>query len=90
MVWALHWDISRDALSFPYSGLSCDDDAPRPYHLALLKAYNEVEPDMLERMILPDEAGVLYQIAIAKRALGIRRFERTDSRCGFDAGCLKR
>ena len=61
MVWALHWDISRDALSFPYSGLASDDDAPRPCHLALLKAYNEVEPDMLERMILPDEAGVLYR-----------------------------
>ena len=61
MVWALHWDISRDALSFPYLGLSCDDDAPRSDHLALLKAYNEVEPDMLERMILPDEAGVLYR-----------------------------
>jgi hypothetical protein len=61
MVWALHWDISRDALSFRYWGLSCDDDAPRPHHLALLRAYNEVEPDMLERTILPDEAGVLYR-----------------------------
>ncbi len=61
MVWALHWDVSRDALSFPYSGISCDDDVPRPFHLALLHAFNEVEPDMLERRILPGETGVLYR-----------------------------
>ena len=63
MMWALHWDISKDALSFAYWGLSSEDDAPRPQHLALFRAYNEVEPDMLERAILPGEAGVLYRSA---------------------------
>ena len=60
MMWALHWDVSRDVLSFRYEGLSCEEDAPRPHHLALLRAYNEVEPSMRARTILPEEAGVLY------------------------------
>jgi hypothetical protein len=60
-MWTLHWDISRDALSFRYWGLSCEEDAPCPYHLALLKAYNEVEQDMRDRCILPEEEGVLYK-----------------------------
>ncbi len=61
MIWALHWDISRDALSFRYWGLTCEEDAPRSHHLDLLRAYNEVEPGMRERTILPNEAGVLYR-----------------------------
>ena len=61
MMWALHWDVSRDVLSFRYEGLSCEEDAPRPHHLALLHAYNEVESAMRERTILPNEAGVLYR-----------------------------
>ncbi|HEY5742960.1 MAG TPA: hypothetical protein VIS99_10505, partial [Terrimicrobiaceae bacterium] len=61
MMWTLHWDVSKDVLSFAYWGASSDDDAPRPYHLALLKAYNEVQRDMRERKILPGEAGVLYR-----------------------------
>jgi hypothetical protein len=61
MMWALHWDISRDAISFRHEGLSCEEDAPTPYHLALLRVYNEVEAHMQHRTILPKEAGVLYQ-----------------------------
>jgi hypothetical protein len=61
MMWALHWDVSRDVLSFRYAGLSCEEDAPRPHHLALLHAYDEVEPAMRGRTILPNEAGVLYR-----------------------------
>ena len=61
MMWALHWDISKDVLSFRYEGLSCDEDAPRAHHLALLHAYNKVEPAMRERTILADEVGVLYR-----------------------------
>jgi hypothetical protein len=36
MMWALHWDPSRDALSFAYSGLSSEEDVPTPWHLVLL------------------------------------------------------
>jgi hypothetical protein len=61
MVWALHWDVSQDALSFRYWGLACEEDAPRPGHLALLRAFDTVEPDMQRREILPNESGVLYR-----------------------------
>ncbi|HEY5707176.1 MAG TPA: hypothetical protein VIS96_16570 [Terrimicrobiaceae bacterium] len=61
MMWSLHWDVSRDALSFHYGGLSSEEDVPRAHHIALLRAYNEVEPAMRERAILPGEAGVLYR-----------------------------
>jgi hypothetical protein len=60
MMWALHWDVSRDALSFRYGGVSCQEDMPGAHHLALLHAYNQVEDAMRERTILPDETGVLY------------------------------
>jgi hypothetical protein len=60
MIWTLHWDVSRDALSFRYGGISCEEDQPGARHLALLHAFNEVEPCLLERTILPEEAGVLY------------------------------
>ena len=63
MMWALHWDPSRDALSFAYSGLSREEDVPTPWHLALLRAFNEVEPEMLDRTILPNETGILYRSA---------------------------
>jgi hypothetical protein len=61
MMWTLHWDISRDTLSFRYGGISCEEDRPCAHHIALLRAYNEVEASMVERMILPEEAGVLYR-----------------------------
>ena len=61
MIWALHWDIARDRLSFRYGGLSCQEDEPRPDHLALLRVFNQVEPAMRERRILRDEAGVVYE-----------------------------
>jgi hypothetical protein len=61
MMWALHWDISRDILSFRYGGLSCEEDVPGAHHIALLHAYNEVEPAMRERTILREEAGVFYR-----------------------------
>ena len=62
MMWALHWDVSRDVLSFRYGGVSCEEDVPRAHHIALLHAYNEVEPGMRERTILPEEVGVLYSL----------------------------
>jgi hypothetical protein len=61
MMWALHWDVSRDVLSFRYGGPSCEEDLPGAHHIALLHAYNEVEPSMRERTILPEETGVLYR-----------------------------
>ena len=61
MIWTLHWDVSRDVLSFRYGGASCADDLPGAHHIALLHAYNEVEPFMLQRTILPEEAGVIYR-----------------------------
>jgi hypothetical protein len=61
MMWTLHWDVSRDVLSFRYGGLSCQEDVPGAHHIALLHAYNQVESAMRERTILPEEAGVLYR-----------------------------
>ena len=66
LMWALHWDINKDVLSFRYEGLSCQEDEPRAEHLALLQAFNQVEAAMLERTILPDEAGVLYRSPFRK------------------------
>ena len=61
MIWALHWDVSRDVLCFRYGGPSCEEDLPGAHHIALLHAYNQVEPFMRERAILPEEAGVIYR-----------------------------
>ena len=66
MMWTLHWDVSRDVLSFRYGGPSCEEDVPGAHHIALLHAYNEVEPSMRERTILPEEAGVLYRSPFRK------------------------
>jgi hypothetical protein len=66
MMWALHWDVSRDVLSFRYGGLSCHEDVPGARHIALLRAYSKVEPFMRERTILPKEAGVLYSSSSRK------------------------
>ena len=61
MMWTLHWDVSRDVLSFRYGGAICEEDVPGAQHIALLHAYNEVEPAMRKRTIFPEEAGVLYR-----------------------------
>ena len=61
----VHWNIEGDYLSFSYTGAP---DAPlsdwsrvQPKHIALFKAYNQVRPHLGERVILPDETGVLYR-----------------------------
>jgi hypothetical protein len=61
MMWMIFWDIPSDRLSFHHSGVRGDYDLPTPKHLALLKAYNAVEPFLYNRTILPDENGVLYR-----------------------------
>ena len=61
MMWAIHWDIAKDMLSFNYGGVRGDDDRPTATHLDLLRAFTAVTDDMTERLILPGEAGVLYR-----------------------------
>jgi hypothetical protein len=61
MMWTVCWDIGKDSLSFSYGGIRSDEDVPKDHHLALLRAYNEVNDGMLERRILPSEQGVLYR-----------------------------
>ena len=60
-MWAVHWDIAGDALSFNYSGVRNADDRPTARHLTLLKAYNEIEARMFGREILQGEVGVRYR-----------------------------
>ncbi len=57
----IFWDVQQDALSFHYGSIRGPDDIPTAAHEQLLKAFNEVEADMLERKILPNEAGVAYR-----------------------------
>ncbi len=56
----LYWDIGKDMLSWNYAGVRGDFDKPTPWQLSLLTAYNEVEPLLHDRRILPSDAGVLY------------------------------
>ena len=69
MMWALHWDIGGDRLSFHYGGVRGAFDLPKPRHLALYKAYNEVEPALRQRTILPGETGVVYRAPGGTRVL---------------------
>jgi len=61
MVWPIHWDPQKDALSFHYGGLRSEQDRPSDRHLALLRAFNEVSPWMRRRTVLPEDRGVLYE-----------------------------
>ena len=61
MMWAIHWNIQKDALSFWYGDIRGDLDRPTDWHLSLLRAFNEVSDLMHDREILPEERGVLYQ-----------------------------
>ncbi|MCY3022232.1 MAG: hypothetical protein NTW87_24740 [Planctomycetota bacterium] len=61
MMWMVYWDIQSDRLSFNCGSVRGDYDLPTPWHLALLKAFNHVEPYLRNRTILPDEAGVSYE-----------------------------
>jgi len=61
LMWTLVWHIQSRKLTFRYYGVRGDEDRPKPWHLALYKAFNEVGDWMTNREILPDEAGVLYR-----------------------------
>ena len=60
-MWNVYWHVPTDDITYNYSGARDDSDRPTPWHLDLLRAYTEVEPDMIERTILPNEIGVLYR-----------------------------
>jgi hypothetical protein len=54
MMWILYWDIARDVVTFGSGGGDRE-------HLELIRAFNEVEPGMRQREILPEGRGVLYR-----------------------------
>lgn len=61
MMWDIYWDIQRNELSFNYLSIRGDYDRPTPWHLSLLKVFNQVNDFMVNREILPDEKGVVYR-----------------------------
>jgi hypothetical protein len=61
MMWSLFWHVPSRKLTFNYSGPRGDDDLPTEWHLALLRAYNEVEASLVNREVLPGEKGVVYR-----------------------------
>ena len=61
MVWLIYWHVPSRELTFRYTGAAGDEDRPTPWHLALLRAFNEVGELMTRRKILPGEAGVVYR-----------------------------
>jgi len=60
LAWILYWDIASDRLSFACGACENRDHVPTDRHLALLRAFNEVNPLMTHREILPGETGALY------------------------------
>jgi hypothetical protein len=60
MIWSVHWHIASDVLSFHSGGLRGEEDAPKAWHSAVLRAFNEVHDLMRKRTILPGETGVIY------------------------------
>ena len=61
MMWVLYWHVASRELTYRYGGARHDEDRPQPDQLALFQAFNEVEPLMRERHILPSETGVVYR-----------------------------
>jgi hypothetical protein len=60
LMWSLYWNFQRQAVSFCATGGSPEDD-PTPWHLSLLRAFNEVGSLMLSRTVLEEEKGVVYE-----------------------------
>ena len=58
MMWMLHWVPSARRLSFLDGGRTVDP--PGPWHLGLIRAYDQVEHLMLRAHVLPREQGVIY------------------------------
>ena len=61
MMWALHWDVRQDALSWSYAGLRGEFDRPTQQQLDWLRAFGDVSDAMRRRTILPGERGVIYE-----------------------------
>jgi len=59
LVWFIHWDVRRQALSFFQSGQGPERD-PTEWHFSILKAFNETRAFWKNRIILPGEVGVTY------------------------------
>jgi hypothetical protein len=60
-VWVIYWDIASGELSFIQAAPRDDRDRPQPWHVKLLRAFDEVSPFMFNRTILPGEQGVVYE-----------------------------
>lgn len=61
-VWYLYWLPGLDCLSFHPSQMRGDHDRPQPRHLAWIRAYSDLEPDMTGPWELtPDGAAVVYR-----------------------------
>ncbi len=61
LVWILYWHVPTETLSFLPGGPRTNADVPTDWHLAVLAAFNEAEPRMIRRHVLPGEAGVLWR-----------------------------
>ena len=61
MVWMIYWDAKIDSLSFAYSGVKVPQHVPKAHHLEVIGMYKAVRGRMVERHVLPDEAGVVYR-----------------------------
>lgn len=60
VMWLIHWDPVKGRLSFNQSGFRSDADAPSEAHLRLIRLYNDVEPWMQRRTILPGGKAIVY------------------------------
>jgi hypothetical protein len=74
LMWQLCWNFGRQAVSFVASGGSSEDE-PTPWHLNLLRAFNEVEALMLKRTMLEGELGVVYESEGTKILWAFRSFD---------------
>lgn len=60
MMWTVRWDFKRNTVSFCHGEGTSEDD-PTPWHISLLRAFNEVESQMLDRTVIEEEKGVVYE-----------------------------
>jgi hypothetical protein len=60
LMWNVYWNFDRQTLSFRLSRGS-DDDDPKPWHRAVLQAYNAAEKRMLQRRVLEADQGIHYR-----------------------------
>ncbi|MGI6494647.1 MAG: hypothetical protein ACOX5G_00880 [Kiritimatiellia bacterium] len=61
MMWTVNWNIDGDYLCFSYHGSDDPADRPTDWHISLFRAYAKVEAKMVNRTVLPFDAGVMYR-----------------------------